>query len=102
MDILNRVLVTSISVRSCLDHFWRPLSVLILKEIIMRTMLRDVIFHLLGLGGRLSRGAAWSLVAVPPLCHHSVGAWKHCLLPSEKKTTVSSSATLVGRINVYF
>lgn len=70
MDILNRVLLTFISVISCLDSFWRPLSVLILKEIIKKSMLRDVIFHFLGLLGRLSRGVAWSLTTVPPLCHH--------------------------------
>lgn len=43
---------------------------LILKEIIKKSMLRDVIFHFLGLLGRLSRGVAWSLTTVPPLCHH--------------------------------
>lgn len=47
MDILNRVLLTFISVISCLDSFWRPLSVLILKEIITKTMSQDITFHFL-------------------------------------------------------
>lgn len=38
MDILSRVLLAFISVISCLGSFGGPLSVLILKEMIMRSM----------------------------------------------------------------
>lgn len=45
MDILKRVLLTFIFVMSRLDSLRRPLSVLILKEIITRSVSQDVTFH---------------------------------------------------------
>lgn len=70
MDIFNRVLLTSISVISCLDSFWRPLSVNFERDYHKNYVSRC---HLsfLGLSGGLSKIVVWSLMRVPPLCHFS-------------------------------